>query len=65
MVKKLLNLLLHKIVTFFAGQQAKGQPADYPTLGQVRVQSTFMPDDKVSFNDWVDNLEKVKTGKWL
>lgn len=63
MVKNFLKLLLHKIVTFFTGIPAKGQPANYPTLGNVQTQSTYMPDDKVNFNDWVSNLEKVKTGK--
>lgn len=64
MVKNFFDSILYKIKTFFTGERAKGQPANYPTIGgQVQVQSTCMPEDKTSFNEWVANLEKVKTGK--
>jgi hypothetical protein len=63
MVKNFFNNLLSSIVTFFTGKRVKGQPVDYPTLGQVRTQSTCMPDDNLDFNAWTSNLERIKTGK--
>jgi hypothetical protein len=55
--------ILHKILTLFIGQPAKGQPADYPTLGNTKIRSTCMPDDKLDFNSWTSNFEHIKTIK--
>ena len=63
MVKKFFNNILSFILKIFIGNKVKGQPVDYPTLGQVRTQSTCMPDDKLDFNTWTSNLERIKTGK--
>lgn len=63
MVRDFFNNIFSNIIIFFFGKRVKGQPADYPTIGEIRVQSTCMPDDKLDFNTWTNNLERIKTGK--
>jgi hypothetical protein len=62
MVRDFFNNIITNIIIFFAGKRAKGQTADYPTIGEIKVQSTCMPDDKLDFNTWTSNFERIKTG---
>ena len=59
MVKKFLS----KFSQVFTGETAKGMSANYPKVGELRIQSTCMPSEKVDFNSWANNLRQVKTGK--
>jgi hypothetical protein len=55
----IMNKTLKKIISTFTGVAAKGQPANYPSKGELQIQSTCMPDEKENFNSWANNIKRA------
>ena len=58
-MNKILKKIIATITEPFTGVAAKGQPANYPTKGELQIQSTYMPDGMGDFNQWANNINKT------
>jgi hypothetical protein len=58
-MNKIINKIISAIIQPFTGVAAKGQPANYPTKGELQIQSTCMPDENTGFNEWANNIKRA------
>ena len=58
-MNKTLKKIISTIIQPFTGIAAKGQPANYPSKGELQIQSTCMPDEKEDFNSWANNIKRA------
>ena len=58
-MNKTLKKIISAITEPFTGVAAKGQPANYPTKGELQIRSTSMPDENTGFNDWANNIKRA------